>query len=89
MKITIFSQHFWPENFRINDIAVKLKKLGVEVNVFTGKPNYPDGLIKPKYQSLIPKKDKYSGIDILRFPIVSRGKAGFLRLALNYFSYIL
>ena len=89
MKITIFSQHFWPENFRINDIAVKLKKLGVHVNVFTGKPNYPDGLIKPKYQSLIPKKDKYLGIDILRFPIVSRGKASFLRLALNYFSYIL
>ena len=89
MKITIFSQHFWPENFRINDVAQKLKNLRVDVNVFTGKPNYPDGKIKLKYRSLIPKKDKYLGINILRFPILARGNATFFKLSLNYFSYIL
>ena len=89
MKITIFSQHFWPENFRINDLAFKLIKNGVKINVFTGKPNYPDGIIKKKYKSLLPKISNFKKIEIIRFPIFSRGSSGYLNLALNYISYIL
>ncbi len=89
MKLTIFSQHFWPENFRINDIAVRLNQIGVKVNIFTGKPNYPDGIIKTKYKSLIPIHGSYKGIDILRFPIIPRGNSNFLKLSLNYLSFIL
>lgn len=89
MKVTIFSQHFWPENFRINDIAVKLNSIGVKVNVFTGKPNYPDGIIKKKYESFIPKVGGYKNIEIVRFPIISRQNSTFLKLSLNYVSYIL
>ena len=89
MKLTIFSQHFWPENFRINDVAIKLKSMGINVNVFTGKPNYPSGIIKSKYKSFLPIKEKYKNIDILRFPIYARGNANFIRLTLNYLSFIL
>ena len=89
MKLTIFSQHFWPENFRINDVALKLNSMGVKVNIFTGKPNYPDGVIKNKYKSFIPIRDKYKGIDILRFPILSRGNSSFTKLSFNYLSFIL
>lgn len=89
MKLTIFSQHFWPENFRINDVATKLNSLKVKVNVFTGKPNYPEGIIKTKYKSLTPKLDYFKNIEILRFPIISRGKASFISLSLNYLSFIL
>ena len=56
MKLTIFSQHFWPENFRINDLADKLKSIGFKVNVFTAKPNYPEGIIPAKYKSFFPIK---------------------------------
>ena len=44
MNILIFSQRFWPENFRINKIA---EKLSIKNNVFvaTEKPNYPKGII--------------------------------------------
>ena len=38
-NLTIFSKHFWPENFKINDIAFKLKKR-ITVHVFTSEPNY-------------------------------------------------
>ena len=89
MKLTIFSQHFWPENFRINDVAAKLDLLDIKINVFTGQPNYPEGIIKTKYKSIIPKLDYFKNIEILRFPIISRGKAGFVRLSLNYLSFIL
>tara|TARA_B100001248_G_C27391562_1_gene462681 strand:- start:1474 stop:2664 length:1191 start_codon:yes stop_codon:yes gene_type:complete len=88
MKITIFSQHFWPENFRINDLAFKLFENGFKVNVFTGKPNYPSGKIKKKYKGLLPKISKFKKVEIIRFPILSRGESSYLRLSLNYISYI-
>ena len=88
IKLTIFSQHFWPENFRINDLALQLKKLDVEVNVFTGKPNYPSGKIKKKFKSLKPIYGNYRGINVLRFPIIARSKATFWKLIFNYISYI-
>ena len=37
------SQYFWPENFRINEVVRSLVEKGVEVDVLTGKPNYPEG----------------------------------------------
>ena len=45
MKILIFTQHFWPENFRINYMAEFLSKNKIikKLSVFTGKPNYPEG----------------------------------------------
>ena len=41
MKILIVSQYFWPEDFRINDLALNLVEKGHEVLVITGNPNYP------------------------------------------------
>ena len=42
-KILIISHHFWPENFLINEIALKIKKSNRKVTVITGLPNYPKG----------------------------------------------
>ncbi len=89
MKITIFSQHFWPENFRINDLAFALSKKVTAINIFTGKPNYSDGKIKKSFQSHLPQIKNFKNIEIIRFPIISRGSASSLRLILNYISYIL
>ena len=45
MKILIISQYFWPEEFRVNDLALSLIEKGHEVSVLTGLPNYPEGRI--------------------------------------------
>ena len=45
MRILIVSQYFWPENFRVNEIAEFLKKENIEVDILTGNPNYPEGKI--------------------------------------------
>ena len=50
MKILIVSQYFWPENFRINDLASELSIIGHKVTVLTGYPNYPDGTIYHEFQ---------------------------------------
>ena len=43
LRVLIVSQFFWPENFKINDVAKGLKERGHEVSVLTGIPNYPSG----------------------------------------------
>ena len=43
--------HFYPEKFRINDVAVRLSELGHNVKVFTGKPNYHSGIVPKKFKT--------------------------------------
>ena len=88
-KILIISHHFWPENFLINDIALKLKKRNKKITVITGLPNYPKGEIFRKYRKVKSlKKENFNGIDIIRFPIIPRKKGEFINLVLNYLSYL-
>lgn len=86
MKILILSQYFWPENFKINDIALGLQDKGHEVIVLTGIPNYPDGNIYPGYQNR-GSVEIWQGIKIYRSKLFPRGKGGGFRLFLNYFSF--
>lgn len=86
MRLLIVSQYFWPENFRVNDLASELVSRGHEVTVLTGLPNYPAGKIFDEYLSDREKFSRYKGVRIFRVPLVSRGN-GFLRLLLNYLSF--
>jgi len=87
MKILIVSQYFWPENFKINDLAAGLASEGNDVTVLTGMPNYPQGEFFPGYSFWSPRKETWKGVRILRVPLISRGKSTGIRLALNYFSF--
>lgn len=87
MNILIVSQYFWPENFRINDLAVGLKELGHNVTVLTGKPNYPEGKFYSGYSFSSKSFEKYKGLKIHRVPLIPRGKGSGLRLILNFFSF--
>ena len=42
-RVLVVTQHFWPENFRINDIVEGFLADGLEVDVLCGLPNYPKG----------------------------------------------
>jgi len=89
MRILIVSQYFWPENFRINDLAVGLAQSGHEVSVLTGNPNYPEGRFFPGYGFMGKWRERWSGIEVLRVPLISRGRGRGVRLALNYLSFAL
>jgi len=88
MNILIVSQYFWPENFRITDIAKTLREKGHLVEVMTGKPNYPRGVIYDGYKSLGCVSEIHNEIPIHRIPMLARGLGG-LRLALNYASFVI
>lgn len=87
MKVLVISQYFWPEDFRINDVVTTLLEKGIEVEVLTGKPNYPRGRIYDGYKVWGCQREIHRGISINRIPLLARGNGGW-RLALNYLSFI-
>ena len=88
MKILIISQYFYPENLRINDLVFSLKKRGHQIEVLTGKPNYPKGEYFDGYSWEGPKDEEIEGIKVHRANLILRKKGGGLRLFLNYFSFV-
>jgi len=87
MKLLLVSQYFWPESFSINEIAKSLVDKGIELEVLTGKPNYPRGKTFSGYRAWGLQREYHDGIHINRIPLLPRGDGGW-RLALNYLSFI-
>lgn len=88
MKILVVSQYFYPEEFKINDLVETLVKMGHEVTVLTGKPNYPRGEYFDGYEFKGVVNEEYKGAKVVRVPLLKRGKGGAKNLVLNYFSFV-
>lgn len=88
MRILIVSQYFWPENFRVNDLSTGLVQRGHQVTVLTGIPNYPDGKFYSGYNFFKNTRQNYCGAQVIRIPLIPRGKGGNLNLILNYLSFV-
>lgn len=86
MKILVVCQHFYPENFRINDICFELVKKGHDVTVLTGLPNYPKGKIFKDYRFFKNRKQNINGVKIIRCSLIGRGSS-LLRMIINYMSF--
>lgn len=87
MKTLVVTQYFWPENFRVNDLVEELVRRGHEVTVLTGYPNYPDGQVYPVFKERARDFQSYGGAQIVRVPLLPRGRGRGFRLALNYASF--
>jgi len=89
MKVLILSQHYWPETFRINEVAESLIAAGCEVTVLTGQPNYPEGRIFDGYRAASLAVETHpAGYRIHRVPLCPRGPGGAKRLVANYLSFL-
>ena len=86
--ILIVSQYFYPEQFRINDIAAEWVKRGHKVTVLTGIPNYPQGKFYDGYSWRKNRREVWNGVDIIRIPLFARGKSS-IGMILNYFSFVI
>ena len=92
MKLLILTQYYPPETGaaqnRLHELALRLKKMGVEVSVLTAMPNYPQMKIYEGYKDKCRIKEDIDGITVYRTWIyVRNSKSIFLRL-LNYFSFV-
>lgn len=96
MKILYVSHYFPPEigapAGRVAGLARQWAREGHEVDVLTGFPNHPTGVIPPEFRSRWRKgyvRETYEGVRVHRtwiFPAANRGKV--LR-SLNYLSFML
>lgn len=88
MKILIITQYFYPEEFKINDIAKFLVQSDHDVSVLTSVPNYPQGKIYDGYTMFNKRFETIDGIKIYRAPTIPRRK-GSISLILNYISFVI
>lgn len=85
-KILIICQYYYPEPFRLPDICEELVRLGNEVTVVTGTPNYPMGEIYLGYEDGKRSDEVLNGVNVHRCKTIPR-KTGSLNRMKNYFSY--
>lgn len=88
MRILVVTQYFWPERFRVNDLAEGLASRGHRLSVLTGLPNYPGGKFFAGYGLRGPSSEIYKGIPVARVPLLPRGNNRGWQLALNYLSFV-
>jgi glycosyltransferase involved in cell wall biosynthesis len=89
LKICIFSTHFFPEEFKVNDIAFELSKQGYEITVITAIPDYPQGKFHNSYSLFQRRKEMVNGVLVHRLPIIPRGNGGKIEIIFNYVSYFI
>lgn len=87
-RVLVFTNHYFPEHFKINDLVNWLIEENYEVRVVTGLPNYPNGKIYKGY-GLFSKKsfEKRNQLRINRLPLLPRGNGSKAMLIFNYVSF--
>ena len=84
MKILVVCQFYYPENIVITNICEQLVKLGNDVTVLTGKPNYGYGMILPEYKKV--KYEEINGVKVHRVKLSPRKHSRF-SIIRNYLSF--
>lgn len=88
MRILIITNHFYPESFRVNDIAFDRVQRGDEVVVLTGIPDYPEGHFHKGYSLFKKRVERVNGVKVVHVPLIPRGDGSKVRMVLNYASSI-
>lgn len=88
-KILIISECFYPEQFKINDIAFNWSKQGYDVDVLTLIPTYPRGKVYPGYKNKLFSKEHINGVNIFRVHAVLGYTESKFKKILKYLNFML
>ena len=89
-RILIYTNHYFPEQFKINDVVDWLKGDDFKIRVVTGTPNYPGGTIYSGYGIFSKKSvETKDNLTINRLPLIPRGTGSKLFILINYLSYFI
>jgi glycosyltransferase involved in cell wall biosynthesis len=89
MKLCIFTNHFYPEIFRVNDIVFEFAQKGYEITVITAIPDYPQGKFYDGYSLFKRRREVVNKVRVIRLPIIPRKRGEKIDLVLNYVSYFI
>jgi glycosyltransferase involved in cell wall biosynthesis len=87
-KILIVTECFYPEEFKINDVALSWKNKGYDVDVLTLAPTYPLGKVLSGYKNSFFRKDEYQGINIFRLRAVTGYRDSGIKKILKYINFM-
>jgi glycosyltransferase involved in cell wall biosynthesis len=89
-RILIYTNHFFPENFKVNEVAHLLAEEGNLIHVITQTPNYPSGNFYKGYGIFKKSFERInSNLTVKRLPVIPRGSGSKFELVLNYLSFFL
>jgi len=88
-RILVYTNHYYPENFKINDVVRWIKDDNHHIRVITQIPNYPNGDFYKGYGVFLKSNQRHEKQIINRLPVVPRGSGTKLLLILNYISYFI
>jgi glycosyltransferase involved in cell wall biosynthesis len=92
MKLLILTQYFPPEvgapQNRLFELALRLKKSGVDITVLTAMPNYPQMEIHEAYKGKKYVKEEMEGMTVHRSSIYVSKEKGIVKRLRNYFSFV-
>ncbi|WP_246153840.1 glycosyltransferase family 4 protein [Sulfurimonas indica] len=87
-KILIVTEYFYPEEFKINEIAIAWMDKGYEVDILTQNPTYPYGEVFDDYQNRWYVEDNYEGMKVYRVKAVTGYKSSLFKKLLKYFTFM-
>ena len=88
-KILIVTECFYPEEFKINEIALFWKSIGYEVGVITLMPTYPIGKVYKGYKNKIFSKEIYQGVTVYRVHAVTGYTESKMKKYLKYLNFMI
>ena len=89
-RLLLLTQWFDPEpTFKGILFAKELNKLGFDVEVVTGFPNYPGGKVYKGYKIKIYQKEIIDGIKVIRLPLFPSHNKSKLGRVFNYVSFFI
>lgn len=87
-RVLLLTQWFDPEpTIKGLVFARELVRLGYEVEVLTGVPNYPGGKVYSGYKVKLLQREMIDGVQITRVPLYPSHDQGALRRVANYVSF--
>jgi glycosyltransferase involved in cell wall biosynthesis len=91
MRILFLTHYFHPEGnapaTRVYEMTRRWAEQGFEVEVVTGAPNVPSGVLYPGYRNRWRSRERIEGVEILRVWTHLAPNKGTVRRILNYLSF--
>ncbi|PPK59169.1 glycosyltransferase involved in cell wall biosynthesis [Malaciobacter marinus] len=88
-KVLIVSEVFYPEEFKINELAIDWKNKGYDVDILTMVPSYPSSKIFDGYENRWYQKELWNGMNIYRVKAVTGYKNSLFKKLLKYFAFMI
>jgi len=87
-RILIVTEYFYPEEFKINEVALEWKNKGYEVDILTQNPTYPHGKVFDNFQNKWFSKEFFEGMTVYKVKAITGYKTSLLKKLLKYFSFM-